>query len=74
MKPVLTVKPKLIKLNKQYEATLNEYKFDPKEAPLKAGRREASENPSIREYQAIRDLTLAPGGAGVIDCYMELVA
>ena len=41
---------------------------------MKAGRKKESENPSIREYQAIRDFTLAPGGAGVIDCYMELVA
>lgn len=74
LKPVLTIKPKLQRLNQQYAATIKEYQFDPKEAPMKAGRKEATENPSIREYQAIRDLTLAPGGAGVLDCYMELVA
>ena len=74
LKPVFTVKPKLKRLEQEYAATIEEYKFDPSEQPMKAGRKKESENPSIREYQAIRDFTLAPGGAGVIDCYMELVA
>lgn len=74
IKPILTVKPKLMKLKEKYYDTIQEYDFDPTEQPLKAGKKESSEKPSIREYQAIRDLALAPGGAGVIDCYMELVA
>ena len=82
LKPLWTVKPKLTALDHEFVDCLKQFEEDATTKTADAvelrDQQEAADGKTkveqdIRLYQARRDLLLDAGGAGVIDCYMELV-
>lgn len=77
LKPLLTIKPKISKINADYQDVIDSYKSgfkiqDNKLKKLTKSTIVRKEN-AIREYQALRDYALENEDAKVIDNYMELV-
>ena len=82
LKPLWTVKPKLTALDHEFVDCLKHFEEDTTTQTADAvelrDQQEAADGKTkveqdIRLYQARRDLLLDASGAGVIDCYMELV-
>lgn len=74
LKPLWTVKPKLVALDHEFANCLKSFEEDSADmVELRDQPEVAEEQKKTRLYQARRDLLLDASGAGVIDCYMELV-